>query len=106
MFGDGQDIKRVATITKESFEDILKRVDDRQKESSKRNVALTYEAEQAKAKKREMEADLATKTAELNRQSNQLKRLKGELEHSHASLRYQKYYSYFSQGCTLYILYP
>ena len=106
MFGDGQDIKRVATITKESFEDILKRVDDRQKESSKRNVALTYEAEQAKTKKRQMEADLAQKTAELNRQSNQLKRLKGELERSHASLRYQKYYSYFSQGCTLYILYP
>jgi len=87
VFGDGQDIKRVAKITKESFEDILKRVDDRQKESSKRNVALTYEAEQAKTKKRQMEADLAKKTAELNRQSNQLKRLKGELERSYASLR-------------------
>jgi len=87
VFGDGQGIKRVAKITKESFEDILKRVDDRQKESSKRNVALTYEAEQAKTKKRQMEADLAKKTAELRRQSNQLKRLKGELERSYASLR-------------------
>merc|ERR1712210_430016 len=87
VFGDGQDIKRVAKITKESFEDIKKRVEDRQKESSKRNVALTYEAEQAKTKKRQMEADLAKKTAELRRQSNQLKRLKGELERSYASLR-------------------
>jgi len=86
VFGDGQDIKRVAKITKESFEDILKRVDDRQKELSKRNVTLTYEAEQAKAKESEMKADLAKKTAELNRQSNQLTRLKGELERSHASL--------------------
>lgn len=88
VFGAGRihHMKRIAKITKETFEDILKRVEDRQKESSNRNVALMNELGQAKIRKKKMEEDLGRGTAELKRQSDTLKRLKRELEASQTQL--------------------
>jgi len=92
VFGAGRihHMKRVAKITKETFEDIKKRVEDRRKESSNRNVFLMNELGQAKIRGKELKEKLGDRTKELKRQSDTLKRLKRELEHSKTQLRNQK----------------
>lgn len=89
VFGGGEmhNIKRIAKITKESFEDILKSVEDRLEMSRRMNEALTYTAERAKTRKRDMDADLRNELAQLNRRRNQLKRLEVLLESSRFLLR-------------------
>ena len=90
VFGAGRihHMKRIAKITKETFEDILKRVEDRLKESMNRNVFLMNELGQAKIRGKELKEKLGDRTEELKRQSDTLKRLKRELEHSKTQLRY------------------
>ena len=91
VFGAGRihHMKRVAKITKETFEDIKKRVVDRRKESSNRNAFLVNELEQARGRGKELKKKLEGKTEELKRQSDTLKRLKRRLEASKAQLRYK-----------------
>jgi len=88
VFGAGRihHMKRVAKITKETFEDIKQRVEDRGKESSNRNAFLVNELEQARGRGKELKDKLGVKTEELKRQSDTLKRLKRELEASKAQL--------------------
>ena len=83
VFGAGRihHMKRVAKITKETFEDIMKRVEDRRKESRNRNEFLMNELGQAKIRGEKLKE-------KLKRQSDTLKRLKRELEHSKTQLRY------------------
>ena len=90
MFGAGRihHMKRVAKITKETFEDIKKRVEDRRKESSNRNTFLMNELGQAKIRGKELKEKLGARTEELKRQSDTLKRLKRELEAKKTQLRY------------------
>ena len=90
VFGAGRihHMKRIAKITKETFEDILKRVEDRLKESMNRNVFLMNELGQAKIRGKELKEKLGDRTKELKRQSDTLKRLKRDLERSYAELRY------------------
>jgi len=89
VFGAGRihHMKRVAKITKETFEDIKQRVEDRGKESSNRNAFLVNELEQARGRGKELKDKLGVKTEELKRQSDTLKRLKRELEAKKTQLR-------------------